>query len=673
MIKLFYLKNIFYRIAVLVFCFFIAGCGNDEAINEPIGDDGPIEIDNQKDSLGNLIIVNQLSDQLYLYHGEDIFLKKISAVDRFRVYVPINENEIKQLKIWRKKDVNDHLFPDSSKVYRSWNVELSNSTLDQDVVSWIISDFEPINDVGELILNYPSVDATGSNVIYNVDLFLSDTNNLLATTLFPGLQGRKVGLDYGYYDLHYLFWFQSDNRINISWNDTSVIDDQNSVIINTNNPSRTIEIEPFFGNNTGRKGNIKVVNHTDDYLRIVFNDSTLIEFIEMESLPSTGLSLLYPNGGNFTFTIPEDYYTFSAKNIDTDLSQDTRANIYIMELHQYKWDIYESNSYSDISITNNSGQDLTVHDGVSGDYLGIYLVNGSTALNQIPDSLDNLIAKTLTQSENVRLGEITSTWRIDEVSPAFHITLDPNSIQDGDIVLENNIEFSWGIGTENQSVSVQLLNSNFTPYSEITTIDSPITSFSYRYLDESEEGQFYTFRLNSFNIDGLEFGWQEMSFQIDAVQSNGLVIYPLQSYLLSDSTSGSYANHNFDVLFEEVDSLASFYIELEFDPQVFEFNRELMSLGDLFNSCLEPIIILNDSININGVLGINVSLLGNDCQLISGSGSLFNLTFIPKNEVLVQESFIYINSNSTLRNRNNDEVPISNIITNYPLTSRVQF
>ena len=673
MIKLFYLKNIFYRIAVLVFCFFIAGCGSDEAINEPIGDDGPIEIDNQKDSLGNLIIVNQLSDQLYLYHGEDIFLKKISAVDRFRVYVPINENEIKQLKIWRKKDVNDHLFPDSSKVYRSWNVELSNSTLDQDVVSWIISDFEPINDVGELILNYPSVDATGSNVIYNVDLFLSDTNNLLATTLFPGLQGRKVGLDYGYYDLHYLFWFQSDNRINISWNDTSVIDDQNSVIINTNNPSRTIEIEPFFGNNTGRKGNIKVVNHTDDYLRIVFNDSTLIEFIEMESLPSTGLSLLYPNGGNFTFTIPEDYYTFSAKNIDTDLSQDTRANIYIMELHQYKWDIYESNSYSDISITNNSGQDLTVHDGVSGDYLGIYLVNGSTALNQIPDSLDNLIAKTLTQSENVRLGEITSTWRIDEVSPAFHITLDPNSIQDGDIVLENNIEFSWGIGTENQSVSVQLLNSNFTPYSEITTIDSPITSFSYRYLDESEEGQFYTFRLNSFNIDGLEFGWQEMSFQIDAVQSNGLVIYPLQSYLLSDSTSGSYANHNFDVLFEEVDSLASFYIELEFDPQVFEFNRELMSLGDLFNSCLEPIIILNDSININGVLGINVSLLGNDCQLISGSGSLFNLTFIPKNEVLVQESFIYINSNSTLRNRNNDEVPISNIITNYPLTSRVQF
>ena len=92
----------------------------------------------------------------------------------------------------------------------------------------------------------------------------------------------------------------------------------------------------------------------------------------MESLPATGLSLLYPDGGNFTFTIPEDYYSFSAKNIDTDLSQDTRNNAYIMELHQYTWDIYDNNTYSDISITNNTGQDLTLHDGETGNYLGIY-------------------------------------------------------------------------------------------------------------------------------------------------------------------------------------------------------------------------------------------------------------------------------------------------------------
>ena len=67
------------------------------------------------------------------------------------MYVPVNENEIKQLKIWKKGNVNDPLLPDSSKVYRSWNVELKNSGLDQDIVSWIINDSESDNVVGELI------------------------------------------------------------------------------------------------------------------------------------------------------------------------------------------------------------------------------------------------------------------------------------------------------------------------------------------------------------------------------------------------------------------------------------------------------------------------------------------------------------------------------------------
>ena len=111
MIKHFYLKNIYNQIAVLLLFVFIIGCGNDDASNDPIGSDEPIEIDNQEDSLGNLIIVNQLSDQLYLYHDNNILLKKIPAVDRFRVYVPVNENEIKQLKIW-KKDMctSNHIF-----------------------------------------------------------------------------------------------------------------------------------------------------------------------------------------------------------------------------------------------------------------------------------------------------------------------------------------------------------------------------------------------------------------------------------------------------------------------------------------------------------------------------------------------------------------------------------
>ena len=658
----------------LLSLFLVVGCESDDTDEPGSGNDDPsANISSQEDSLGNLLIINKLLEQIYLYHGDEVLLKKIPALTTFKIYVPVNDNGLEKLKIWTMSGISDPLLPDSSSIYRSWDVELLNSTLDKDMVTWVIGGSESVNDVGELIINYPSIDATGSNVIYNVDMFLDDTSSMVITSLTPGFEGQKIGLDYGYYDLHYLFWFQSDERIDVSWGDNTEINDQNSVIINSNNPSRTVEIEPFYGSSIGRKGKIKIVNHTDDYLRIVFNDSTLIEFIEMESLPATGLSLLYPNGGNFIFTIPENYYTFNAKNIDTDQSQDSRSGIYVMELYEYIWDIYDGNSYSEISITNNSGEDLTIHDGITGDYLGLYIPSEATSLHTLPDSIESLIAKNLIQDQDAKLDEIVSTWRITDINPAFHITFDPISVQDGEVVMSDEIEFSWTIGTDNQNVSVQLLNTSFNPHSVITVIDSPITNYIYQYLDDTEESQFYTFRINSNSINGEEFGWQEISFQVDAVQSNGIQIFPMQNQLSLDSLNGGYENHTFDIRLEEVDSLASFYIELEFDPNVFHLDQDSIAMGDLFNACLDPIMIMNDDFNETGKLGINVSLIGDECGFIGGSGKLFTISLSVSDQLNVTESLIFINSNSSFRDRYNSVISISNIFINYPLTSRVVF
>ena len=675
MIKQNRIRKIFNQLSLVFICLFlIFGCESEDS-NDPdsSNNDASSDIDSKQDSLGNLVVVNQLLEQIYLYHSDGILLKRIPSVTRFRVYVPVNETSIEQLKIWKKSNISDPLLPDSSTVYRSWDVELLNSNSDQDLVSWIIGDSEPVNNVGELILNYPSTDATGSSVIYNVDLFLQDTSSMFATTLNPGLQGRKIGLDYGFYDLHYLFWFQSENRVNVAWSDNNVGNEQNSIIINANNPNRIIEINPFYGSNIGRKGKIKIVNNSGDYLRIVFNDSVLIESVEMESLPSTGLSLLDPNGGNFTFTIPENYYTFSAKNIDTDLSQDLREQVYIMELYEYIWDINEGSSYSEISITNNSGQDLTIHNGDTGNYLGIYIPNDMTSLHMLPDSIQKLIAKNLTQDQDATLDQITSIWRITDINSSFHITFDPSTIQDGEVAMSNEIEFSWSIGTDNQDVSFQLLNTNFEPHNVVTVIDSPITSYSYRYLDDTDENQFYTFRLNSYSTSGQEFGWQEISFQVDAVQANGIRMYPMQSQLNSESSSGIFENYTFDILLEDVDSLASFYIEIEFDNTVFSIDPDSVFNGALFDSCTNAIVIMNDDVNETGKLGINVSLIGDDCQLIAGSGTVFSITLISVDQIEIEETYIYINSNSTLRDKQNSVIPISNIFLNYPLTSRIVF
>ena len=101
----------------------------------------------------------------------------------------------------------------------TWIIVTTSKTLESsqkegcpDYSSTNISDQEIENSVGELLLNYPLTDATGSDVIYNADLYLNDTLGLLTTTLVPGTIGKKVGLDFGFYDLNFLFWFQKEKN-----------------------------------------------------------------------------------------------------------------------------------------------------------------------------------------------------------------------------------------------------------------------------------------------------------------------------------------------------------------------------------------------------------------------------------------------------------------------------
>ena len=79
------------------------------------------------------------------------------------------------------------------------------------------------------------------------------------------------------------------------------------------------------------------------------------------------------------------------------------------------------------------------------------------------------------------------------------------------------------------------MNTNFNPHSIVTVIDSPITNVTYKYLDDNNEGEYYTFRLNSNSEDDEEYGWQEIAFQVDAVQSNGVGMFPMQSQINYDS------------------------------------------------------------------------------------------------------------------------------------------
>ena len=119
--------------------------------------------------------------------------------------------------------------------------------------------------------------------------------------------------------------------------------------------------------------------------------------------------------------------------------------------------------------------------------------------------------------------------------------------------------------------------------------------------------------------------------------------------------------------------MAALHIELEFDSNIFSIEQDSILKGELFSNCSDPIIIFNNDVNVTGKLQINVSLIGEDCQFIAGSGILFNITMLPIVPIEVEETFIHINSNSSLRDKYNSIVPISNILLNYPLIARIEF
>ena len=98
-----FFDTLFLIVASILLSILIFSCGddNDEGSNDS-NNDSPIELDSKEDSTGNLIIVNQLTDQILLYHNDNILLKKIPALTRFRVYVPVDEVNLETLKVWKK-------------------------------------------------------------------------------------------------------------------------------------------------------------------------------------------------------------------------------------------------------------------------------------------------------------------------------------------------------------------------------------------------------------------------------------------------------------------------------------------------------------------------------------------------------------------------------------------
>ena len=125
----------------------------------------------------------------------------------------------------------------------------------------------------------------------------------------------------------------------------------------------------------------------------------------------------------------------------------------------------------------------------------------------------------------------------------------------------------------------QLQNAEYAPYANLNLSDSIFKSINYQYLDDTKNEENYVFRLNSNSSDGLEFGWQEIYFQVDAIQSNGIYIYPRQQIITNNT------DFKFDIMLEEIENIRSIYVELEFDKEILSVVTDSLKLGSVFSEC----------------------------------------------------------------------------------------
>ena len=370
---------------ILKLIFTVSSCDPFDIDNAPNNNNGenrivsPDEVSYySEDKSGNIYILNRIDEPIYLYSSEKL-IKIISPYSgqysKFLVKIN-NQMGASNLKIWRRSDIQDFRSPPNDLLYRQWDVVLSQNTDESERAIWLIEDSANDKNVGTLTFNYPSKGVDNLDVIYSVDIYLQrPIEGTRITAVSPGTQEKKVGVEYNYYAIYFLYWYSdpnsADDKVKIGWIEEDLNGNPFETVVNYGNKSPIIDVPIFYFSSVGRIGKISIKNNTDNYLQIYANGQ-LIEECILSGQPSQGLSILPSNGGSFTYKIQEDDYIFEAKAIKSDNLVDTR-NFSIIERYNLEWTINNDPIYNVIEIINNASEVITLHELMYTRYLGFKL------------------------------------------------------------------------------------------------------------------------------------------------------------------------------------------------------------------------------------------------------------------------------------------------------------
>lgn len=648
--------RIYYLVAIVTFF----GCIEEPGITED-------QFDVSEDAEGNLLILNRLNAPIFLYTlDENNPFKEIGAKEDFLVNIPSDGSSPTLLRVWKKSQVSDASEPDINNIYKEWSIILSNTQIESEQVIWVITSGSSSPSVGQLSFTYPSIDVTGSMVIYEASIFLNNKNGKKVASITPGKENKIVGLDFGYYYLYYKYLFENNSET-VGWIEQDSLGNALNTLLNAGTPLQNLEVPIYYLSDVGRLGYLKIENQTPSDLKIFIQNDIQIEDIAVTDQSTFGLSIVEGSGGSYNYLLPQNNYQLTAKILGTGEIAFVRENVKVIELYNTSWIISDTITYRNITIKNNLLEPVTIHNEENNDYLGYYISAGDSVSYLLADSLISLVARNLTSTRETFQFEDTEFWDISFLNPNFYLSIYDSANIDGAIYNNSDITLSWELGSSTSNVMYQLQNAEYAPYANLNFSDSIFKSIDYAYLDDTKNEENYIFRLNSNSLDGLEFGWQEISFQVDAIQPNGIYIYPRQQIITNNM------DFNFDIMLEEVENIRSIYVELEYDKEILNVITDSLKLGSVFSECESSLLLLNDDPNQFGILKINISFLGNLCNGFQGSGDLVSIKMAAFETPMNNESLIKINNNSSMRNLENNEINISNINISSSHVSRVTF
>ena len=651
-----------YQTFLLLVLVILSGCTQD-------GQDPESQFDVSQDIEGNLLILNRLNGPILLYTSEsESPLKEIGAKEDFIVNISSDGSTPTSLQIWKKSQVSDPLEPDIEKIYKDWDIVLSNTSEESEQVVWVITSGSASPAVGQLSFYYPSTDFLGNMVIYDASIYLNSKSGKKITSVAPGMENKIVGLDFGYYYLFYKYSYETTSQSEaVGWIELDSLGNSLNTLVNAGSPIQNIEVPIYSLSDIGRFGYIDIINHSPYDVKIYTQNDIQIEDVVVTNQSTYGLSIIESNGGSYNYLLPQNNYMLTAKNLITGEIVATKENISVIELYNSSWIISDTISYRNITISNNLLEPLTIHNEENNDYLGLYIAPGENMSYLIADSLTSLVARNLTSTREAFQFGSDAVWNISLLNPNFYLQITDSANIQG--MTFNNSEFtlSWELGSSTDYLKYQLLNAEYPPYANLNFNDSLFKSLTYEYLDDSKDEESYVFRLNSNSIDGAEYGWQEVSFQIDAIQPNGIYIYPRQQ-IITDNYE-----FDFDIMLEEVENVRSIYVELEYDKDVLSIDPDSVKIGTVFSDCEGSLLLINDNPDQFGILKINISFLGDSCNGFEGSGILVSVQGKSFQLPLNNESLLKINNNSSFRDLNNSEINISNINVSQPHIARVVF